>query len=79
MGRHGRLQEWREGRLCVFLGEVTPELSLKGGPNGGDTIWAQGEAMQVKLIDKKQLVCLETESIFGRGGEKFLKAGKGPD
>lgn len=56
MGRHGRLQEWREGRLCVFLGEVTPELSLKGGLNGGDTIWAQGEAMQVKLIDKKQLV-----------------------
>lgn len=56
MGRHGRLQEWREGRLCVFLGEVTPELSLKGGPNGGDTIWAQGEAMQVKLIDKKQFV-----------------------
>lgn len=47
-GRHGQVQEWREGRLYAFLGEVVSELSLKGELNRGNTIWAQG-----RLIEKK--------------------------
>lgn len=30
----------REGRLYMFLDEVIPEPSLKGGLKGGDGIWA---------------------------------------